>query len=262
VADQQIAFQHDWDPDYMRDVWPRGLDNAFILDRQALVAVEATAAGARGPVLEVGSAEGSNASQLNLRGLAVFAVEPSAGMLQRATEKSAALGARVTQVCGIGETLPFTNGTFDRVLCESALDHVADPSQAVKEMARVLRHDGRLVIGFVNYGGATVRLARLTYGVARALGARWTRRHLFWDSPVPDEHTFECTYPDVARLCAPYFVLDGARGVSIGWAFPGWGRVLERLPRPTAIKVLWALDRIAWRVPRIADYVVTVWRPR
>jgi SAM-dependent methyltransferase len=262
VADDPIAFQGNWEPDAMREDWPRGLDNAFMLDRQAVVAVQATAAGAHGPVLEVGSAEGNNACELARLGLPVFALEPSPGMVERAVMNQAAAGVRVTVVRGIAERLPFADRVFDRVLCESALDHIADPRRAVAEMARVLRPDGRLAIGFVNYGSPNVRLARLVYGFARALGARWTRRHLFWDSPVPNEHSFECTYPDVARLCAPHFVADRAIGVSIGWAFPGWGTMLGRLPHRVAIRLLARLDWLARRVPRAGDYVLTVWRPR
>jgi SAM-dependent methyltransferase len=263
VADlKPIAFQRDWDPDYMRRVWPKGLDNAFILDRQAAVAVHETAAGANGTVLEIGAAEGNNACELAKRGLAVVALEPSPYMAARAAVNGNDDGVHLAVVRGIAERLPFVDGFFARILCESALDHIADPRRAVAEMARVLRPDGRLLVGFVNYGSPNVRLARLVYGVARALGARWSRRHLFWDSPVPEEHTFECTYPDVAGLCAPYFLLDRAIGVSIGWAFPAWGAVLGRLPQRTAVAVLARLDWLARRVPRAGDYVVTVWRPR
>jgi SAM-dependent methyltransferase len=262
VADDSIAFQGNWEPDLMRESWPRGLDNAFMLDRQAAVAVQATAAGARGPVLEIGSAEGNNACELARLGLEVFALEPSPGMVERAVINQADAGVQVTMVRGIAERMPFADQSFDRILCESALDHIADPARAIAEMARVLRPDGRLAIGFVNYGSPNVRLARLTYGFARAFTARWSRRHLFWDSPVPDEHTFECTYPDVARMCAPYFVADRAIGVSIGWAFPGWGTFLGRLPHRAAIRLLARLDWLARRIPRAGDYMLTVWRPR
>jgi hypothetical protein len=100
------------------------------------------------------------------------------------------------------------------------------------------------------------------YGIARALGAHWTRRHLFWDSPVPAEHTFECTAPDLARLCAPYLQLVDTVGVATGWAFPGWGWMLNRFPKPVAIRLLARVDWTARRLPRLADYKLTVWRPR
>lgn len=263
MADQDpIAFQRDWDPDYMRSVWPRGLDTGFILVRQTQAAIDATAAGLEGPVLEIGAAEGRNTCELAKRGLSVVALEPAPGMVARAAVNAATAGVQVALVRGIAEGLPFRNGSFARVLCESALDHIAHPPRALGEMARVLRPEGRLVIGFVNYGSPTVRLARLVYGIARALGARWSRRHLFWDSPVPNEHTFECTYPDVARMCAPYFLPDRSIGVSIGWAFPGWEDVLARLPKRAPLVVLKRLDWLARKVPRAADYLVTVWRPR
>jgi len=48
----------------------------------------------------------------------------------------------------------------------------------------------------------------------------------------------------------------------MGWAVPGWGRLLERLPAERAAAVLRGLDAVARRVPRWADYLLTVWRPR
>jgi SAM-dependent methyltransferase len=44
------------------------------------------------------------------------------------------------------ERLPFPEKTFDLVYCVSTLEHVADRAAALREMARVLRHDGRLYL--------------------------------------------------------------------------------------------------------------------
>jgi SAM-dependent methyltransferase len=85
---------------------------------------------------------------------------------------------------------------------------------------------------------------------------------LFWDTPVPSEHTFECTYPLLRNLCAPYLELDRAFGISMGWGVPGWSRLLARLPSRAADAVLAGLDRVARQTPRLADVLVTVWRPR
>jgi SAM-dependent methyltransferase len=256
------ALQRNWDPDYLDDGWPRGLDNYFLVDRIARVAVEATRDGAAGPILEVGAAEAVHSCRLAAHGLSVVALEPSPEMLERARARQAEHGVRFPLVSGIAETLPFPDRTFDRLLCESAIDHVVDPARALAEMARVLKPGGRLLVGFVNYGSPTVRVSRLVYGVARALGARWSRRHLFWDSPVPAEHTFECTYADLRRLCAPHFVPVRTIGVATGWAFPGWGWTLGHLPKAVSVRLLAGLDWTARRVPRAADYVLSVWRPR
>src|SRR5215813_660382 len=162
--------QRDWDFRALHGDWPGGHDNDFLIDRLRVVPVEETAAGATGRVLEVAAAEAIHACKLGLRGLECVAVEPSPTMLARARERAAEIGVRLTLVRGIAETLPFRDRTFDRVLCESAIDHLAEPAVGIREMARVLKPDGRLVIGVVNYGSLTVRLARLIYRAGRATG--------------------------------------------------------------------------------------------
>jgi ubiquinone/menaquinone biosynthesis C-methylase UbiE len=47
---------------------------------------------------------------------------------------------------GNASDLPFLDGTFDLVLCRSALHHFRDPSRTVREMARVCRQGGRVVV--------------------------------------------------------------------------------------------------------------------
>ena len=42
--------------------------------------------------------------------------------------------------------LPFSDGSYDRVVCASTLEHLSDPLQAVQEMWRVLKPGGRLLI--------------------------------------------------------------------------------------------------------------------
>ena len=64
------------------------------------------------------------------------------------------------------------------------------------------------------------------------------------------------------KLCGQYLDLDRAFGVSIGWACPGWGNVLGRLSQERANAILRALDRVAYHVPRAADYILSVWKPR
>jgi SAM-dependent methyltransferase len=44
------------------------------------------------------------------------------------------------------ESLPFVDQSFDIVYCRSSLHHFADPRQAIAEMVRVCRIDGRIVL--------------------------------------------------------------------------------------------------------------------
>ncbi len=49
-------------------------------------------------------------------------------------------------VRGDGQRLPFADGTFNFVLCNSVIEHVPDDTLVLREMARVLRRDGVLLL--------------------------------------------------------------------------------------------------------------------
>ena len=49
-----------------------------------------------------------------------------------------------TDVLGVGEALPFKDDSFDAVLSIAVLEHVRDPFQCAREIARVLKPGGRL----------------------------------------------------------------------------------------------------------------------
>ena len=49
-------------------------------------------------------------------------------------------------VLGVGEQLPFADDSFDLILSNEVIEHVADDRAAVAEMARVARPGGRIVI--------------------------------------------------------------------------------------------------------------------
>jgi len=56
------------------------------------------------------------------------------------------------------ETLPYQDGEFDHVTCLNAMQYFADPSQALKEIYRVLKQGGRLVINTQNKQNLYVRV--------------------------------------------------------------------------------------------------------
>ena len=49
-------------------------------------------------------------------------------------------------VLGVGEELPFADNSFDLILSNEVLEHVADDRAAAAEMARVTRPGGRIVV--------------------------------------------------------------------------------------------------------------------
>jgi demethylmenaquinone methyltransferase/2-methoxy-6-polyprenyl-1,4-benzoquinol methylase len=93
-----------------------------------------------GWLLDGGGGTGRVSSRLN--GLAghIVVSDLSHRMLKKAREK------KVRPVRAHVERLPFTDEFFDRVLVVDALHHFCDQRQAIKDLLRVLKPDGRLVI--------------------------------------------------------------------------------------------------------------------
>jgi len=56
-------------------------------------------------------------------------------------------------ILGVGEKLPFADGSFDRITCTEVLEHIADPAAAIADMARVLKPGGLLLLTTPSRGG-------------------------------------------------------------------------------------------------------------
>jgi SAM-dependent methyltransferase len=106
------------------------------------------AAGERvfGKVLENGCGVGMYIEHLSPHCQTVFGLEFD---LERAVQ---ARRRAEHVVGGQGELLPCPNETFDLILSHEVLEHVQDDRAAVREMARVLRRGGRMVIFAPNRG--------------------------------------------------------------------------------------------------------------
>jgi ubiquinone/menaquinone biosynthesis C-methylase UbiE len=76
----------------------------------------------------------------------VIGVDLSGEMISRAAELASGV-ENIRFLIADSEQLPFHDGAFTAVLCSNSFHHYPDPSRAVREMARVLASDGRLVIG-------------------------------------------------------------------------------------------------------------------
>lgn len=75
-------------------------------------------------------------------------VDLSEGMLRRGGEKlvRGGLAGRTSLVAADGEGLPFASGVFGGVLVAFGIRNIADREQALREIHRVLRPGGRLVV--------------------------------------------------------------------------------------------------------------------
>lgn len=96
-------------------------------------------------VLDVGTGTGRHAIRLAARGARVTAIDFSEPMLERARAKPGADRVRFENH-DVTRTLPYPDRSFDRVLSALVLEHVADLEPFFRELGRVTRADGRIVV--------------------------------------------------------------------------------------------------------------------
>lgn len=221
--------------------------------------VETVAERPPGRVLDVGSGASREMARLARLGWDTCAVDPSAHMLGVSQLTGEETNTPVKLVRAIGERLPFADGSLDVVACQAALDHFADRRAFMEEAARVVKPQGRVIISLNNFEGLACKLGRLLHPLARA-----SRLHHCADWPcwqIPPDHTFKGDWQVVQGLGTPWLVLERAYGISLLCMFYGWGRLLRRLPRGLAQRLLRLADRIAYGRPSWSDVIVSVWRP-
>src|SRR6185503_11997657 len=105
----------------------------------------------------------------------VVGIDISEAMLARARERAAARGLaeRITLRTMDAEALAFDDAAYDVVVSLFALLHLPDPLRALREMRRVLRPGGRLVVGVGS--GAPVSIQGLVHRAGR-LRDLWNER--------------------------------------------------------------------------------------
>ena len=93
--------------------------------------------------------------------------------MRRAEERGI---ANVTATQGDARELPYDDASFDGVVLVTVLGEIPDQDAALREIARVLRPGGRLVVGEMFVDPHVVTLGALTTR-AEAAGLRLERRH-------------------------------------------------------------------------------------
>lgn len=112
--------------------------------RARALAEVASALGEGGRLLEVGAGTGGNFA-LYPKGVRAACVEPSREMLLRAAAKPLRpAGSLLARACA--ERLPFADATFDAAFATLVFCSVASPAEGLKELRRVVRAGGRVVL--------------------------------------------------------------------------------------------------------------------
>lgn len=177
-------------------------------------------------VADIGCGPGVYHPLLVAHGARVLAADLSAGMAQAAQRQAAQDRLPVWTLQADAQALPLRDAGCDRVLAAHMLYHVPDQLAALRELRRVIRPRGRVVLvtGAGGAGGAS-RLRALHFEAAQELGytpeggpVRFTLDHLDLVRavfPAAERHVFQnaFVFPTADAALAYYAsgVVDGVR---------------------------------------------------
>ena len=98
-----------------------------------------------GKILEIGVGTGKNFPYYNKKAK-VTAIDISPNMLEKAKIRAKDLGLEVRFYLMDAQNLDFPDNQFDHIVATFLLCSVPDPVETVKEMKRVLKYDGRILL--------------------------------------------------------------------------------------------------------------------
>jgi SAM-dependent methyltransferase len=98
-------------------------------------------------ILDVGCGDGVLATRLAFEGARVTGLDASAEMIAAARRRAKAAGVDIELVEGDASNLPFPAEPFDLVVSVATLCFSDDPQGPIREMIRVLKPNGRLILG-------------------------------------------------------------------------------------------------------------------
>lgn len=221
--------------------YERGRDRGYhaLVDELELMALAPYSRGGR--VLEAGCGTGLLLREIDRTADVAVGVDLSAGMLGLAHRR----GLNVVQ--GSVTALPFGDGAFDTVCSFKVLAHVPDLDLALRELVRVTRPGGHLVLEVYNRWSLRY-LARRISG-ARRIGARHT------ESDIP---TRWLSPKEAIRALPGSVELVDVRGVRVLTPAAAVHRV------PAVSRVLSVLERQALSSPArwLGGFLVLVLRKR
>lgn len=134
--------------------------------------------------------------ELTSRGFSVTGVEYSHSLTVLAREVSRRRGCEVECVVADGRDLPFGDGSFDGCLCSETLEHVPDDAAVIREIHRVLRPGGTLLL--------TVPCIISALGLTKRF-IHWARMGTMIMHPT---HLREYTYFSAKRLVGKHFSIQ------------------------------------------------------
>jgi len=147
-------------------------------------------------VLDIGCGKGEF-RRLLPEDLHVYGLDVSVSALKEARQ------FYTTALCGLGEQLPFVDNAFDMALFIESINYVLDPLECLKEMRRVIRPGGRLLMN--------TQLLNPLWGRRRLIFYKSQARHLDISTSTPISTHNGDAWPVVTyRLHAAKQLLESA----------------------------------------------------
>lgn len=141
-----------WDNEYKSSVWK----GHYSLENIELDSIKS-------PILDAGCGSGKYTLPLRMRGYAVTGIDVSTKALEMARTSSTKHGLESEFIAGNICHLPFSDNSFDAVLCYGVLQHLLlkERELAISEFGRILTKGGQLFIEVfgkddMRYGGNEV----------------------------------------------------------------------------------------------------------
>ena len=207
----------------------------------------------QGRVLDVGCGVGIYTQAFLRETPQVFGVEIEHARALEARERAAGI------VQAPGEWLPFADGAFDLVFSHEVLEHVADDRACAREMVRVTRPGGRLVVFVPN------RLYPFeTHGIF------WRGRYHFGNVPLVNwlpaplrDRLAPLVRAYTGRTLRRLFRSLPVRVVHHTQIFPGYDKIVARAPAlgSTLRRLTYGLERTPLRGFGLSHFLVVEKEP-
>lgn len=184
-----------------------------------------------GQILDNGCGVGNLFEKIS--GDRIIGLDLSIEMLRHAAKRSNRL------VLGNSQELPFKDDSFDLVFCRSLLHHLPQPELAVREMHRVLRPKGEIVLVDTN-----ASLLSVLPRIIANRGEHFSEEHKNLNRQI------------IERILGPYFSIDKVSYFGyIAYpllGFPDLVSIFKYVPfKPFSASVLMSLDKFLSRIPLV-----------